>query len=32
MAEITASGNYDDEIVAHMKAALDEFQASHSYS
>ena len=32
MAEITASGNYDDEIVDHMKAALDEFQASHSYS
>ena len=31
MAEISASGNYDDDIVATMKAALDKFKASHSY-
>ena len=31
MAEITASGNYDDDIVATMKTALDKFKASHSY-
>ena len=31
MAEITASGNYDDDIVAFMKDALDKFKASHSY-
>ncbi len=32
MAEITASGDHNDEIVEYMKAALDKFQASHSYS
>ena len=32
MAEVTASGDYNDDIVAHMKAALDKFQSSHSYS
>ncbi len=32
MAEVSASGDYNDEIVAHMKAALDKFQSSHSYS
>ncbi len=31
MAEITASGDYNDEIVEYMKAALDKFQASHAY-
>ena len=31
MAEITASGAYDDDIVAFMKAALDKFKAAHSY-
>ena len=31
MAEVSASGNYDDDIVATMKAALDKFKASHSY-
>ena len=31
MAEITASGDHNDEIVEYMKAALDKFQASHSY-
>ena len=32
MAEVSASGDYNDDIVAHMKAALDKFQSSHSYS
>ena len=32
MAEITASGDYNDDIAAYMKAALDKFKASHSYS
>ena len=32
MAEITASGDHNDEIVDYMKAALDKFQASHSYA
>ena len=32
MADITASGDHNDEIVEYMKAALDKFQASHSYS
>ena len=32
MAEVNASGDYNDAIVAHMKAALDKFQSSHSYS
>ena len=32
MAEVTASGDYNDDIVAHMKAALGKFQSSHSYS
>ena len=32
MAEITASGDHNDEIVEYMKAALDKFQASHSYA
>ena len=32
MAEVTASGDHNDEIVEYMKAALDKFQASHSYS
>ena len=32
MAEITASGDYNDDIVAYMKAALDKFQGSHSYA
>ena len=31
MAEVSASGDYDDDIVAHMKAALDKFKASHAY-
>ena len=31
MAEISASGDHNDEIVEYMKAALDKFQASHSY-
>ena len=31
MAEVTASGDHNDEIVEYMKAALDKFQASHSY-
>ena len=31
MAEITASGDHNDEIVEYMKAALDKFQASHTY-
>jgi len=31
MAEVTASGDHNDEIVEHMKTALDKFQASHSY-
>ena len=31
MAEISASGAYDDDIVAFMKEALDKFKASHSY-
>ncbi len=31
MAKITRTGDYDDEIVDFMKAALDKFQASHSY-
>ena len=30
MAEITASGDYNDDIVAYMKAALDKFKAGHS--
>ena len=32
MAEVSASGDYNDAIVAHMKAALGKFQSSHSYS
>ena len=32
MAEVTASGDHNDEIVEYMKTALDKFQASHSYS
>ena len=32
MAEITASGDHNDEIVDYMKSALDKFQASHSYA
>jgi len=32
MAEVTASGDHNDEIVDYMKAALDKFQASHSYT
>ena len=32
MAEITASGDHNDEVVEYMKAALDKFLASHSYS
>ena len=32
MAEITASGEYNDDIAAYMKAALEKFKASHSYS
>ena len=31
MAEIANSGDYDDDIVATMKAALDKFVASHAY-
>ena len=31
MAEIAASGDYNDEIVETMKSALDKFQASHTY-
>ena len=31
MAEVTASGDHNDEIVEYMKAALDKFQASHRY-
>ena len=31
MAEITASGDHNDEIVEYMKAALDKFLASHNY-
>ena len=31
MAEIAASGAYDDDIVAFMKEALDKFKAAHSY-
>ena len=31
MAEVTASGDHNDEIVEYMKAALDKFQSSHSY-
>ena len=32
MAEITESGDYNDEIVDYMKTALDEFASSHEYS
>ena len=32
MAEITASGDYNDDIAAYMKAALEKFKASHTYS
>ncbi|MDE0423081.1 MAG: F0F1 ATP synthase subunit alpha [Gammaproteobacteria bacterium] len=32
MAEVTASGDHNDEIVDYMKTALDKFAASHSYS
>ena len=32
MAEITASGEYNDDIAAYMKAALEKFKASHFYS
>ena len=32
MAEVTASGDHNDEIVDYMTSALDKFQASHSYS
>ena len=31
MARITASGDYNEEIVATMKSALDQFKSSHSY-
>ena len=31
MAEISASGAYDDDIVSFMKEALDKFKAAHSY-
>ncbi len=31
MAEIAASGDYNDEVVEAMKSALDKFQASHTY-
>ena len=31
MTEIANSGDYDDDIVATMKAALDKFVASHAY-
>ena len=32
MAEVTASGDHNDEIVDYMKSALGKFQASHGYS
>ena len=32
MAEVTASGDHNDEIVEYMTAALDKFQASHNYA
>ena len=32
MAEVTASGDHNDEIVDYMKAALDKFAASYSYA
>ena len=32
MASVTASGDYDDDIVATMKAALDKFKAGYSAS
>ena len=32
MAEVTTSGDHNDEIVEYMKTALDKFAASHSYS
>ena len=32
MAEVTASGDHNDEIVEYMKTALDKFAASHSYA
>ena len=31
MAEVAASGDYNDEIVEAMKSALDRFQTSHTY-
>ena len=31
MADITETGDHNDEIVAYMKEALDKFKASHSY-
>ena len=31
MAEIAASGDYNDEVVEAMKSALDKFQTSHTY-
>ncbi len=31
MAEITESGEYNDEIVAYMRKAVEEFAASHQY-
>ncbi|MCY3621007.1 MAG: F0F1 ATP synthase subunit alpha [Gammaproteobacteria bacterium] len=32
MAEVTAFGDHNDEIVEYMKTALDKFAASHSYA
>ena len=32
MAEVTASGDHNDDIVDYMKTALDKFAASHSYA
>ena len=31
MKEITETGDYNDEIVAYMRKAIDDFVASHSY-
>ena len=31
MAEVAASGDYNDEVVEAMKSALDKFQTSHTY-
>ena len=32
MAEVTVSGDHNDQIVEYMKTALDKFAAGHSYS